>query len=202
MARSPLLRRAPPILVLTLLVAGSPIAMSAETRAFTPPPETYETPLKFATHTFSAGCYNTLSCSVVYNNHEFTPYDIGEPAPPPPSADYKDLWGLGGHLDIRNFPPPVKIHWTSLDGTTHEASVDLAEVFKDRLVWHKVPKSDMRRFYDGPVVPGGPKVMVEVNDRTVNVYSAMFIPTRTEQRPGHVNSDYRADRFLVWSRTD
>jgi len=34
----------------------------------------------------------------------------------------------------------VKVDWLSLDGREHHAQVDLAKVFKDRLVRHNVPK--------------------------------------------------------------
>lgn len=201
MPRSMRRRRSAPILVLALLAAGSPVAMSAEIRAFTPPPETYETRLPFATHSFAAYCYNTLSCSVVYNNRQFAPFATDTPRPAPKSADYRDNWS-GGHLGIRNFPSAIVVKWISLDGVKHDATIDLAQVFPDALVWHKVRRSDMRHFYDGPVVPFGPEIVVEVNDRAVNVYTKMSVPTKIEQIPGKALSHFRADRFLAWTVID
>jgi hypothetical protein len=91
------------------------------------------------------------------------------------------------------------VRWKSLDGAQHEAKVDMAAIFKDGLIWHKVPKSDMADFYRGPVA-GAPSIFLEVNDHTVNVYMKMLVPTRTEQIPGNKYSFGRNDLFLVWTR--
>lgn len=156
-------------------------------------------PLHFARHNFGAACYNTLRCSIVYNDKEFAPFNRDKPAPAPNSPDYRDNWD-SPYLGIRNFPRPAEVHWTSLDGVKHEAKVDMAAIFKDQLIWHKVPKSDMADFYSGPVA-GEPDIFMEVNDRTISVYMEMLIPTKTEQVPGNKLSDGRDDRFLVWART-
>jgi hypothetical protein len=103
-------------------------------------------------------------------------------------------------IGIDNFPPPAEVKWKSLDGVQHEASVDMAAIFKNGLIWHKVPRSDMADFYRGAVA-GEPSIFLEVNDRTINVYTRMFIPTRTEQIPGNKCSDSRDDLFLVWTHT-
>ena len=87
-----------------------------------------------------------------------------------------------------------------MDGVQHKASIDMAAIFKDELIWHKVPKADMADFYRGPVA-GAPSIFLEVDDHTINVYSRMFIPTRTEQIPGNKYSNARDDLFLVWTRT-
>lgn len=200
MTRPPLFRCVLPALALVVLMTGGQSAVSAEPEnPIKPPPETYEVPLRFAKHNFGAFCYNTLSCSVVYHNHQFTRYSVNKPMSGPESADYRNAWG-GGYLGIRNFPPPAQVRWTSLDGVEREATVDVAAIFKDQLVWHKVPKSDMADFYSGPVA-GEPDVVLEVNDRTINVYMKMFIPTRTEQIPGNKHSNFRDDLFVTWTRT-
>jgi hypothetical protein len=107
---------------------------------------------------------------------------------------------MGGELGIRNFPPPAQVRWKSLDGVAHEAQVDIGAIFKDELIWHKVPKADMRPFFMGPVA-GTPSISLEVKDHTVNVYIGMFIPTWTEQEPGNKNSEFRYDNFLAWTHT-
>ncbi len=162
-----------------------------------PPPETYEVPLRFARHDFGAACYNTLRCSVVYVNKEFTPFDVGRPSLAPSSTKYRGNWGTG-YLGIRNFPSPAEVQWTSLDGVKHETKVDMARIFKDRLVWHKVPKADMMDFYRGPVA-GEPGIFLEVNDSAINVYMHMFVPTKTDQTPGNKDSNFRDDWFLAWT---
>jgi hypothetical protein len=181
-----------------LLMTGCQTAMSTQTDIIQPPPETLAVPLKFAEHVFAAFCYNTLSCRVVYNNHNFTPYDNNKRSPSPSSPDYKKAWGFGGHIGIQNFPPPAEVQWVSLDGVKHEAKVDMAKIFKNQLVWHKVPRSDMADFHSGPVA-GEPNIFLEVNDRTINVYMMMLVPTKTEQIPGNKLSYARDDLFLVWT---
>lgn len=192
------LRRTAPACAAILLLTGCQTVKSAQTGMQTPPPETHAVPLRFMRHDFGAACYNTLRCSVVYNNKQFTPFDVDAPSRKSGPSD-QDNWSTG-YLGIRNFPPPAEVQWTSLDGTAHEAKVDMAQLFKDQLIWHKVPKSDMTDFYHGPVA-GEPGIFVEVNDRTVNVYTHMFIPTKAEQIPGNKDSDFRDDWLLVWTHT-
>lgn len=200
MTRPQRFRVASPIFALAFLLIGCQTAMSAQSDMQTPPPETHAVPLRFARHNFEAHCYKTLSCSVVYNSFDFTSYKESERSPAPRSPDYREQWGFAFYVGIRNFPPPADVKWTSLDGVKHEARVDMAEIFKDQLVWHKVPKSDMADFYRGPVA-GDPSIYLEVNDRTVNVFTRMLVPTKTEQIPGNKDSDFRADLFLVWTHT-
>ena len=182
-----------------LLTTGCQTAMSTQTDIIQPPPETLAVPLKFAEHNFGAACYNTLSCSVVYNNKQFAPFSIDKPSPPPPSSDYREKWDAG-FIGIKNFPPPAIVQWTSLDGVKHESTVDMTKIFKAPLIWHRVPKSDMADFYSGPVA-GAPDIFLEVNDHTINVFMWMLIPTKTEQVLGNKLSYGRDDRFLVWTHT-
>ena len=174
--------------------------MSTQADRIQPPPETLAVPLRFARHDFEAHCYNTLSCKVVYNNYDFTPYSVDKPAPAPSGPKYRDAWSSASYMGIRNFPPPAKVSWKSLDGVSHEATVDIAAIFKDQLIWHKVPKADMADFYSGPFA-GNPDIFLEVNDHTINVYAKMLIPTKTEQAPGDKTSDFRDDLFLVWTQS-
>lgn len=200
MTRPPRFRTALAILALAALLIGCQTAMSAPSDMQTPPPETHAVPLRFARHNFEAFCYNTLSCSVVYTNHEFKRLAIDKPSGAPPSTDYKSHWPYMLYAGIRNFPPPAEVRWISLDGVKHEARIDMAKIFEDQLVWHKVPKSDMRDFYRGPVA-GEPNIYLEVNDRTINVYMTMLVPTRKEQIPGDKMSFARDDLFLAWTHT-
>ncbi|MEW9625561.1 hypothetical protein [Rhodanobacter geophilus] len=172
--------------------------MSTQADTIQPPPETLAVPLRFARHNFEAFCYSTLSCRVIYNDHDFTRDAADKPSPPPPSPDYKSAWPGVLYVGIDNFPAPAKVQWTSLDGVRHATEVDLAKVFKDQLIWHKVPKSDMADFYSGSVA-GEPNIYLEVKDRTINVYMEMLIPTKSEQIPGNKLSYGRDDLFLVWT---
>lgn len=183
------------------LMTGCPVAMATQSSDFqTPPAPTREVPLRFAGHNFSAFCYNTLHCSVVYNDHDFTILDNDTPSPAPSSQDYKKAWGTATYLDIKAFQGPAEVKWTAKDGSMHEASVDFDAIFKDRLIWHNVSKADMAHFYEGPYADN-PDIFLEVNDHTINVYISALIPTKTEQNPGNKYSFFRDDLLLAWTHT-
>lgn len=188
-------------LLLPLLVAPARAGEQNEVtpQAHQPPALTRQVPLRFKRHNFQALCYDSIGCTVVYNGHPQVRQAEDKPSPPKPAGDNDKVWG-STELGIRNFPGPAEVRWKSRDGTTHEASVDIGRIFKDELIWHAVPKSEMTDFYAGPVA-GAPDVYLEVDDRTVSVYTAMFIPTRSEQVPGNKDSNFRKDIFLVWHRT-
>ncbi len=203
--RKPLRFRVLPLIVIAgALMTGCRPAMTTPTQAIQPPPETLAVPLRFAKHNFVAICYNAIGCHVIYDNYDFTEsvsdqdHDTVVSAAPPP-GDYKSNWNAS-HLGIKNFPPPAEVKWKSLDGVQHEAKVDMASIFKDQLIWHKVPKADMADFFRGPVA-GEPGIIVVVNDRTIDVYMKMLVPTKTEQIEGNKYSDARDDLFLVWTNS-
>ena len=170
-----------------------------------PPPETLQVPLRFGGHNFDAHCYNAIGCRVIYDNHDFSPWADQEdsdtlvsPAPGDP-ANYREAWGRVLYIVMRNFPKPAQVRWKSLDGEQHEAAIDFSAIFKDELIWHRVPKHDMAHFYEGPYATD-PNIYLEVNDRTINVYMDALIPTKTEQIQGNEHSTARTDMFLVWTR--
>lgn len=192
--------------LISLTTTGCATAMSSSATAHIErPAPTDQVPLKFKQHNFQAACYNVTGCRVIYNNRNFSPYagdqdpdDVVSPAPFGPN--YRDMWDGGQYLGIRNFPEPAWVRWKSLDGVKHEAHVDICEIFKDELIVHNVPASDMAHFFEGPVA-GPPAIILEVNDRTINVYTKMLIPTKTLQKPGNEHSNYRDDLFLAWSKS-
>lgn len=109
---------------------------------------------------------------------------------------------LGGasYLDVKNFPAPAQLKWTSLDGQTHEDSIDLSKIFADERVLHAVPDAQIPdHSFEGPA--GEPNIFIEVNDRTVSVYMKMLIPTKEPQTPGNANSYFRDDLIKAWSKT-
>lgn len=160
-------------------------------------------PLKFKRHDFAAFCYNTIGCEVIYANNNFTrPYSSGKVASPPPSSDYREHWGFAGWGPIFNFPPPAQVRWRSMDGVSHEATVDIGAIFKDELVLYRVPNEEIREgAFPGVGPADDPSVFLEVNDHTINVFMKAFIPTRTEQIPGNRLSEARADLVLAWTKT-
>jgi hypothetical protein len=184
------------IAVSILSMTGCHPAMSTQiTPKIEPPAPTLAVPLKFKLHNFEALCYNTIGCNVIYNGRYQEKNAANEVSP----KKLKEAWG-SVELGIRNFPGPAELTWKSLDGTPHEAKIDIGSIFKNELIWHNVPKADMADFYAGPIA-GDPDIYLEVDNRTVNVYMAMFIPTRSEQKPGNKDSDFRKDIILAWSHT-
>jgi hypothetical protein len=187
------------IAVSVLLMTGCHPAMSAQANSrIEPPAMTTAAPLRFKKHNFAAHCYNTISCSVVYDNNNFTRPYLDRPTSAPKSPDYKSDWGFASTLGVSNFPPPAEVNWKSKDGVAHEAKVDIGDIFKDELMWHNVPKSEMADFHEGPVA-GEPDIFLEVNDHTINVYMSAYVPTKAEQIPGNPRSTHRNDLFLAWS---
>lgn len=158
-------------------------------------------PLRFKSHNFEAKVYNTVRCKIVYNGHEFAPQAADAPTGPPPSADYRDRWGFAFFVGIRNFPKPAHVSWTSKDGTTHEADVDISDIFKNEQVLYKVPDEE----FVPDMYPQGlfldPSIYLEVNDRTISVYMKALVPTRHLQVPGNQYSDARDDVMLAWTHT-
>ena len=198
-SRSPFFRAALPTAVFLLLTTGCQPVMSTQPEH----PKGHEAassmfPLKFYDHAFAAYCYNTIRCHVIYNDMNLTPYKADErPSPAPPSSDYRARWKLAGYLGIRNFPPPAEVNWTSLDGVTHEAKVDIGAIFKDQRVLYHVPDSEIPDGSWG----GTPGIYLEINDRTINVYMRALIATKTEQIPGNKYSYGRQDVILAWTHT-
>lgn len=192
-----------PIGVITtfFFIAGCQSAMSTQAASASMHASGNTLPLRFKRHNFDAYCYNTLDCQVVYDGTNHTRTSTGQRSGPPPSADYKErTWGGASYLDVKNFPAPAQLKWTSLDGQTHEDSIDLSKIFADERVLHSVPDAQIPdHSFEGPA--GEPNIFIEVNDRTVSVYMKMLIPTKEPQIPGNANSYFRDDLIKAWSKT-
>jgi hypothetical protein len=181
-----------------LLMTGCHPAMSTQSdSASQHPAESSMFPLRFYDHGFSAHCYNTVRCQVIYYDHDFTRPFGSKPSGPPPSPDYRDRWPAATRFGIPNFPPPAEVRWTSLDGVAHETKVDIGAIFKDQRVLHRVPDIEIPDRSWG----GEPSILLEVNDRTVSLYMKAFIATKAEQVPGDKNSDFREDVVLAWTHS-
>jgi hypothetical protein len=185
---------APPSLLPTVLTSGelAPLGDPAIRAGMNIKP--VEWPLRFRSHNFGAYCYDTLECHVIYDD-----FDHGRHKPMPSSAsrgpDYQKTW-RGGYLGIRNFPSPARVTWRSKDGTSHQAEIDIGELFKDELVRHHVPREEVADSSDGQY-DYDPSILLEVNDRTIRVYMRAFVPTNHLQEPGNARSGSRRDLILV-----
>lgn len=153
-----------------------------------------EWPLRFTTHSFGAWCYDTIECKVAYANLEH-----GDDKPSPPSSTYGSGYldhFRGGHGRIPNFPSPAVVTWRSRDGEAHRAEIDIGRIFGDQLIRHHVAREEMAELPEGSF-RNEPAILLEVNDRTIRVYTRTHVPTRQLQTPGNQYSDFRNDLILV-----
>lgn len=160
-------------------------------------------PLRFYRYNFGARHYNTQRCSIVYNNDSFTRLTGDKPKGPPHAPDWQDNWS-GGYSPYTYDPIwPVEVSWTSLDGSSHEAVIDLEALFKNQLILHNLRKENIPEGWlaAGRSDPVSPHILVEVNDRTINVYMRAHIATKELQKPGNQYSDFRNDLILAWTHT-
>lgn len=151
-------------------------------------------PLRFMRHNFGIATYALQECTVLYADrlHTSGPRPALEDVHPN-SLKVK----TANHLMIRNFPPPAVVKWVSRDGTPLEAEVDIGEIFKDELVVHETPREQASPYT--PMI--NPDVVMEINDRTINVYMKAFISLREPRIPGNRYSNFRDDLVLAWSKT-
>ena len=158
----------------------------------------WEWPLKFKAHNFSAFTYSTYGAKVKYGKRTYinAPEDKLQISSESLGDKYPDNLGAS-HLAIRNFPPPAQVNWRAKDGTPLQAQVDMAEIFKDGLIRHNLKREEISEAGSIP----SPDIILEVNDRTINVYMRAYIPTKEFQIPGNKYSKHRNDLIKVYSRT-
>lgn len=157
-------------------------------------------PLRFKAHYFGVATYSTYGCEVIYagRGRAEDPQDELQSSSEHIGSKYPDNMKAGWG-PIRNFPPPAKVTWRSKDGTPLEAEVDIGEIFKDELIQHHLTLDE--------VTPAtlasdhAPGIILEVNDRTINVYMRATLWTKELQIPGNPLSNQRDDLIKVYSRT-
>ena len=151
-------------------------------------------PLKFKDHAFGSVCYSTLSCTVWYASH----WHGDEKPSPPPSKYGPDYLRYvdGTHVGIRGSPKSAEVTWQSMDGAHHYTEIDLADIFRDRLIRHNVPREEVADQPGGQLVVD-PSIILEVNDRTVRIYMRSSIPLKHLEDPTNIHSDMRRDLVLV-----
>lgn len=158
-----------------------------------------EWPLKFKSHYFGAACFNTQSCIVLYRDF---PHGATNERPSPSvesTGRSLDQLLVASRGPIPNFPPPAKVTWSSKDGASHEAHIDIAQIFRDELIRHNLTREDIP---DSTLASDhSPGIILEVNDRTINVYMRAHISTKELQEPGNRYSDFRDDLIKVFSRS-
>lgn len=198
-------RKFPHVLIAALVLAGCATSATPATEAIAVSTDSTitalnmmpvkEWPLKFRSHSFGAWCYDTLECSVWYAGMEQGSSENPAPSSSKYGPGYLDHWS-GSHSMILNFPPPAEVMWRSADGEVHRARIDIAQLFEDELILHKVTREEMAD------VPSGkyrhePSILMEINDRTIRIYMRAHVPTKALRKPGNRYSDFRNDLILV-----
>ena len=161
-------------------------------------------PLWFHDYSFGATCYNTLRCSIIFSRREHS-IRLDRPSGTPFAPDWKKTWtagySTGQDFQRYGFPSPVDIRWTALDGVEREIALDLDTVFPERLILHNVPEDEVREDWKGSHWVRDVDILLEVNDRTVNVYMRAWVVTKHLQDPNNPRSCSRRDLMLAWTRT-
>ena len=157
-----------------------------------------EWPLKFGVHYFDAFCYSTYGCKVLYRGmlRADDPDDVLQLSSDSLGSKYPDNLSAGMG-PIPNFPAPAKVTWRSKDGTSHEAKIDIGEIFKNQLILHSVAREDATE----NATDGMPGIILEVNDRTINVYMRATIWLKRPRFPDRPHSDFQDELVKVYSRT-
>lgn len=155
-------------------------------------------PLFFIRHHYASDCFDTQYCRIAYGNY------VSEDATPQRSIesfgkDYPSILTNSVSIGINNFAGPLAIEWRSKDGTPLQASLDFNELFADRLV--PIPPGVKREDIPDRVNTGNTTIVVEVNDRTVNVYTTTHLPMKEEQIPGNRFSTFNDELVRVFSHT-
>ena len=155
-------------------------------------------PLFFIQHNFTASCFDTQYCVVTYGGF---PHERESPTPSIASIgdNYPRVLTGAERIGIENFAGPVDIEWRSKDGTPLEATLDLDSIFADRLV--PIPPGVTRDDIPEEIGIGNTTIVVEVVDRTVNVWTRTRIPMKEAQTPGNPYSFNNDDLVKVFSRT-
>ncbi len=160
-------------------------------------------PLKFKRHNFGARCHRTLRCSVIYDQFQFVSDSaMHSPSGDPPSENWKKHW-TAGYIAGDHFAGPVEVDWVSLDGDEHHADVDLEALFGDRLVRHQVAREEIPEGWLAAwgVEPLGVHILMQIDDRTINVFMRALIITKEPQIAGNPRSTSRHDLILAWTHT-
>lgn len=156
-------------------------------------------PIPFARHKFGVECFDTYGCNVRYAGITATSQSDDELRPS--SASYGNRYPNlmdAGILDIRNFPLPAEVRWRDKNGNPHEATVDIAAIFKDQVVLHTVPQDQLPPILTANI---DPEIILEVNDRTIRVWMRGRVPTKDLQIPGNQYSRHRSDLILAYTQT-
>lgn len=160
-------------------------------------------PLRFDRFSFDARCYNTLHCSVIFaKQHQITERDRFSPSGEPRSVDWKDNWTAGFAIAPSDvFSPIIEIWWTAMDGVERSTKLNFDKIFPDRLVLHNAQEHEVKDGWGLDDRSRRVEILLEVNDRTINVYMRGLVELKQPRDPAIRNSDNLRDLMLAWTKT-
>ena len=160
-------------------------------------------PIRFDSFSFGARSYNTLKSRIVFaNKYQSTEKERTGPSGVPHSPDWKDSWDASHIVSARDvFPSPIEVYWTAMDGVARETEIDLEDIFPDRIVLHNVPREDIRPGWEGAQESRDVDILLEVNDRTINIYMRGRILQKKIKDSDDPNGEWRRDLILAWTKT-
>ncbi|MBB3228662.1 hypothetical protein FHW69_003304 [Luteibacter sp. Sphag1AF] len=180
-----------------ILVAGCHGAISIHEHAGKSGPFKKNTfPLTFSGHNFSAYCFNTWGCKVIYDDM----YDVRDrdDVLSSPFMGPDHLQRLNAvRISIENFPPPAIVTWRSRDGVPHEDAIDLDRIFRDRRIVHKI---DEKKISDTAFI-GNPDILLIVDDRTLSIYMKTYLPLKKLRDPANRYSGMSESFVRIYAKT-
>lgn len=152
--------------------------------------------LTFDTHVLNVQVYSASDLHLEYagTSHDLSWGELAREKTPQDESRYPN--GKSG--SYRTFAGPVRIEWRSRDGSRHSHLLNLDDVFKDRKVLHT--EKPERIYQPMPITGGEPTIIIEINDRSVNVYLFAAIQLISDD-PGSLVRDQRDHFTLAYSKT-
>lgn len=154
-----------------------------------------EDDLIFSRHNLAVFCYEVSEVSVTYagSRRHYMQDGIARAKTPSDMDRFPNM--TMGHY--RTFESPVELRWRSRDGTLLDTVVDLASIFTDCKILHNEPPE--RIYRPMPFSGGMPTIIVELIDRTVNIYLLAYIQLIAND--GGLVRDEKEYRALAFSVT-
>jgi hypothetical protein len=147
----------------------------------------------FFAHNFSATCFDTLECRVLYNNR----YDPDDSGPTGPFTDELRSNLHAYRMGIANFPAPAEVKWVSKDGVSHSAEIDIGWIFRSSMVLYgpDLNINDVNLQSD----PFPPDIYLVVENRSIHVYMRAHVDLRHPTNAQNKLTNYREDLVLAYT---
>lgn len=151
--------------------------------------------LKFSTHNIGLTCYSGVTNAWLMYAGKISKLCFTEVAREKLSTDVNRVPGSTSG-SYKAFTGPMEMKWRSRDGSELSHTVDLIKEVPDPRIKYDHPE----RVYAKQPFFGDPTVVVEYDDRTVNVYIAATLQVIPVD-PANKSVEYVDTYSLVYSRT-